>query len=641
MNLGLESNLAMNAERNYNIAGQGKSTAAKQLSSGYRINSAADDAAGLTISEKMRHQIRGLNTAADNIDNGTSYVQVADGALSEVQSMLHRLNELSVQAANDTNTAKDRLAIDKEVQELKTAINKVFEDTEFNTKKIWTTDTNAKKLIGVEPVRAVLVKSHSQSFKITDTNKWAVPKTAYRIAADIDDGLTVSWTAYNGNTYTTSNIPWPDPTIGSTIAFSLKDYLDTTAHPELTGINYNFEFEVSEFSTMDDVIASLNNAYLSNYTSEPVSTTISTYGNPSPKSSISAPGVTISFSSSVNYAAQLASDRKFDSNTDTKFIEPAGGNINNFHMNASGGWFSDFDLGTDIVNPLASKFTGTDTSYSTRYSATTTSEPNTPKDFWWYTDKYGNKYISSHSISPSDGTLDSLKAITTKPSSQPILPDTKYGCDINISFSLNGNFTLPGGNNYSSIGSTTMHIDADPTTTADQIAALLSTIEGIDIKASGYGSATTYSPSLAKYLMVDSPIYEALIDLKIQSGDVENNDIDIQYKSLRLINLGIGNTNTKTQADSENAITEIANALDIVNEQRSLFGSYQNRLSSAHSVAELTGENTQASESRIRDTDMANVMVAYSAYSILQQTGESILAQSNSNLQQVLSLLQF
>lgn len=640
MNLGLESNLAMNAERNYNIAGQGKSTAAKQLSSGYRINSAADDAAGLTISEKMRHQIRGLNTAADNIDNGTSYVQVADGALSEVQSMLHRLNELSVQAANDTNTAKDRLAIDKEVQELKTAINKVFEDTEFNTKKIWTTDTNTKKLIGVEPVPAVVVNSVKQTYKITDTNKWAVPYSSYKISADKDDGLSVSWTAYNGNTYSTSNIPWPEPTIGSTISFALKDYLDTTTYPELTGINYNFNFEISKFSTMDDVIASLNNASLLNYTGEPVSTTIKTFGDPSQKSSISAPGVTISFSSTVSYPAQLASDRKFDSSTDTKFIEPAGGNLNNFHMNAAGGWFAEFDLGTDIVNPLASSFTGTDTSQSTSYRAITSSEPNIPKDYWWYTDKNGTTYFKTHTLSPADGTVDSLKPIVTKPAPQPILPDTKYGCMIDVSFPLNGNFTLPVGN-YTSIGSTVMHIQASPTTTVDQITDLINTIEGIDTKANGFGIEYIYKPTLAHSIDVDSPIYEALIDLKIQSGDVENNDIDIQYKSLRLINLGIGNTNTKTQADSENAITEIANALDIVNEQRSLFGSYQNRLSSAHSVAELSGENTQASESRIRDTDMANVMVAYSAYSILQQTGESILAQSNSNLQQVLSLLQF
>lgn len=119
MNLGLEANQAKSTSRQYNISTKNQAKASKRLSSGYRINSAADDAAGLSISEKMRKQIRGLDTAERNIEDGTSYVQVADAALSEVQSILHRINELSVQAANDTNTAGDRIAIDHEVQELK------------------------------------------------------------------------------------------------------------------------------------------------------------------------------------------------------------------------------------------------------------------------------------------------------------------------------------------------------------------------------------------------------------------------------------------------------------------------------------------------------------------------------------------
>lgn len=336
MNLGLEANTSMNASRHYNIAGQNKNKTSQQLSSGYRINSAADDAAGLSISEKMRQQIRGLGKAEQNINDGTSYVQVADGALSEVQSMLHRLNELSVQAANATNTDADRTAINEEVQALKTEINRIFSDTEYNTKKIWTTDTDNKILIGVEPVPAVKeTMSSSQSFKITDTNKWAIPYSSYKVTATADDGIKVSWTAYNGNTYSTSNIPWPEPTIGSSINFSLKDYLDTATYPELEGIDFKVSYQVSEYATMDDVIASLNNTYFSNSTSEPVSVTIKTDAGDG-LSSISAPGVSISFSGYINYAAQLAADRKFDSSSDTAFIEPLNGNTDNFHMNAAG-----------------------------------------------------------------------------------------------------------------------------------------------------------------------------------------------------------------------------------------------------------------------------------------------------------------
>lgn len=109
----------------------------ERLSSGYKINRSADDAAGLSISEKMRWQIRGLNRAADNITDGISYCNVAEGALSEIHSMLDRIKELSVQAANDTNTDSDREALNAEVHQLTDEIDDIFKNTTFNTKKIW------------------------------------------------------------------------------------------------------------------------------------------------------------------------------------------------------------------------------------------------------------------------------------------------------------------------------------------------------------------------------------------------------------------------------------------------------------------------------------------------------------------------
>lgn len=104
----------------------------ERLSSGYRINRAADDAAGLTISSKMRWQIRGLNRGAQNVQEGASLIQVADGALQEVHGMLQRMNELAVQAANDTNTDDDREALQKEVNQLATEISRIGKTTSFN-----------------------------------------------------------------------------------------------------------------------------------------------------------------------------------------------------------------------------------------------------------------------------------------------------------------------------------------------------------------------------------------------------------------------------------------------------------------------------------------------------------------------------
>lgn len=129
--------MAQNANRQFNIVGKKKAKNTEKLSSGYRINRSADDAAGLAISEKMRWQIRGLDRAAKNIEDGISFVQTGEGALGEVHEMLHRMKELAVQAANDTNTSTDRAAIDLEVQQIKSEIKSIFNDTSFNTKYIF------------------------------------------------------------------------------------------------------------------------------------------------------------------------------------------------------------------------------------------------------------------------------------------------------------------------------------------------------------------------------------------------------------------------------------------------------------------------------------------------------------------------
>ena len=123
---------AMNANRMLNVTTSAQSKSAEKLSSGYKINRAADDAAGLSISEKMRKQIRGLTQASSNAQDGVSAVQTAEGALTEVHSMLQRMNELAVQASNGTNSQSDRKAIQDEIDQLTSEIDRVSETTKFN-----------------------------------------------------------------------------------------------------------------------------------------------------------------------------------------------------------------------------------------------------------------------------------------------------------------------------------------------------------------------------------------------------------------------------------------------------------------------------------------------------------------------------
>ncbi len=157
---------AMNSNRMLNVNTQTQVKSAEKLSSGYKINRAADDAAGLAISEKMRRQMRGLTQASANAQDGISMVQTAEGALNEVHDMLQRMNELSVKAENGTLTSTDRDYIDSEVQQLKSEIDRVASTTTFNEQNLLDgtfSQTSCNLQVGAE-------KSQHISFKIKNMN---------------------------------------------------------------------------------------------------------------------------------------------------------------------------------------------------------------------------------------------------------------------------------------------------------------------------------------------------------------------------------------------------------------------------------------------------------------------------------------
>ena len=129
----IQNNLAaMNANRQFNINANKSKKIAEKLSSGYKINRAADDAAGLAISEKMRRLIRGLDQGTENAVDGVSWVQIGDGALNEAHDILHRMTELTVKALNETNTASDKMAMELEFEELQSELDRISTTTQFN-----------------------------------------------------------------------------------------------------------------------------------------------------------------------------------------------------------------------------------------------------------------------------------------------------------------------------------------------------------------------------------------------------------------------------------------------------------------------------------------------------------------------------
>jgi flagellin len=179
---------ALNTYRQLNTASAGQSKSMEKLSSGLRINRAGDDAAGLAISEKMRGQIRGLDMASKNAQDGISLIQTAEGALNETHSILQRMRELAVQASNDTNTDTDRGEIQKEIDQLTSEIDRIGNTTEFNTKTLLNGSQAQKaEITGLNPTGLVSAKATGSlnvgSYDVTVANE-------AKVAANFTDGST-------------------------------------------------------------------------------------------------------------------------------------------------------------------------------------------------------------------------------------------------------------------------------------------------------------------------------------------------------------------------------------------------------------------------------------------------------------------
>jgi len=159
---------ALNTYRQFNNANSAQSKSMEKLSSGLRINSAADDAAGLAISEKMRGQVRGLDMASKNAQDGISMLQTAEGGLNEVHDILQRQRELAVQASSDTNVAADRTALKDEFDQLSSEIERIKDNTTFNTKKLLDgSDANGKIQVGADAGQTIDVDFTTAGLDLT------------------------------------------------------------------------------------------------------------------------------------------------------------------------------------------------------------------------------------------------------------------------------------------------------------------------------------------------------------------------------------------------------------------------------------------------------------------------------------------
>lgn len=267
--------LAENANRQLKVSTGKNAKITEKLSSGYKINRAADDAAGLSISEKMRRQVRGLHQTVDNISEGVGYVQTAEGALNEVHDMLQRINELAVKAANGTNTVEDRAYINSEVQHLKNEMNRIFSTTTYNEKKIW--EPGERRLLGYRTVRAVEDRGTNQyNIDVTNKNYDVLPGGSYYSSGSFrgyfdvlpypdppgdQKGIKIGWKGYNGTQYYTKGIEW-DTLKQQGYSFEVSDFFDKDAYPELFDGNqpvftHRLAFSPAETATEQDIADSI------------------------------------------------------------------------------------------------------------------------------------------------------------------------------------------------------------------------------------------------------------------------------------------------------------------------------------------------------------------------------------------------
>ena len=613
---------AANAQRQYKINVGEKSRTVEKLSSGYRINRAADDAAGLTISEEMRSQIRGLEKACRNVQDGSSLVQTADGALNEIHSIDQRQRELLVQAANDTNTDADRESIDMEIWMLNEEKDRIYNDTEFNTIKIF----KGKDQIIDGPKTTTVT---NETWPINDTST-SVKKDVIWVEKNTtppQDVHTQTQRVVPGqfsSTYTETeelNKKMPD---GHDI-FDEKSIYTTTGYTDIytdtLDIKYQKQGTDSKYTNLQkpkDMVG--GNGYINVYNEA---------GNLSLSCAMSQLGVKLD-DDLVGYSMYY--DPKITKSTTSS----PDGNVAE----------TTFQLGKNVtlVQKIELIKNGDEQSYNISYALNNgDAQPhkldvrlafdtmNTPiesvKNKNPYKLENDDAEIEINGDNKGTGTfktvLGAIDDLYDTWDDSKVIENVSGIVHTGTGFWWEDN-TIPAGNKID-LGSVTygpIKLKKDPyevTTTTDS-----------QLQRKQTETITTETSTI-------QPEY-----LDIQAGANAWQNIPIRLYDLSTVKLkeNVGDTDPVSAFHAADSLKHLDRVIDKISSIRSYYGAMQNRLGSAYNNNANYSENISASESRIRDTDMENELVTNSKYNILQQAGEALIAQANQNKQGVLELLQ-
>ncbi len=521
---------AMNANRMLGITTGQATHATEKLSSGYKINRAADNAAGLAISEKMRKQIRGLTQASTNAEDGVSCVQTAEGALAEIQDMLQRMNELCVQAANGTNSETDRQYIQDEIDELIVEIDRVSETTKFNELYLLKGDAENKGYTN-KYVENFLVLPTENTMTSAGTKS---PEYKYNYVG-------------NANLY-------------------LTDVSAKTASVNQPGSAFVVR-------NGDDITQYLNEG----------TTVVNTVTYPT--------GInTTSYAAFINKELDPAACIDQDAN---------GADIAKKDMYI-------FDTETEVIYHLKAgealgEYINDDDQMLDRYRYV--------EEYTWPTGDDVEKEFE----------LNQTRAVLYDANGNPV-----SGVALNSYFDKNGNYT--GG-----LFKTSQARTGDAIVSEEEAKAAGTPEYGINKWISQVSTKVPRELEFDLHVGSDSNV-ENKITTTIETISAAGIGIDMLHSN----KVGIVDVNG---ANATSAVDVVGDSLIAVSRQRSALGAVQNRLE--HTIKNLDNivENTTEAEATIRDTDMAEEMVKYSNLQILQQAGQSMLAQANQSNQGVMTLL--
>jgi len=593
--------MAMSAYRNYtnNVSAMKKNL--EKLSSGYKINRAGDDAAGLAISEKMRAQITGLETAQKNAKDGISLVQTAEGALTEVHDMLNRMVELATQSANGTyDDTTDRYQLQKEMDQLRSEIDRIADSANFNGIKLLNGDMDGTGASSEVEFTAATVMSLSgikdgqQTTKTAQKGKYSVDFKQAVLANNGATNATISFALTNGSSVAitlTAGSSLKGEDLAKAIMKAINDTSDNTSiggnvtvisdgKIQIDGITFNIsvngaklEFEMSEVPTKT-------------FATTPLSAGISV----SVDGGVKQFGTSCSVTSSQGEQFQVTTEREA--------------------VSESGRVYAQASIAltqASIVDGAAIKIG--DTTYT--FAVGKDSKFKGAANVVDLTDTPNGASVNLHdaAVRLSQAAKDNAQFyVGTNASTGVIsLTEKEGGIDYN-KYNLAGSDGLAAAN-----GSTA----ANNATSAD------------------WGDLIQWGNADIKEITAPGK------SLMLQIGDTADdwNQLKVNIKDMHVSSLGIDTISIADQDSATKAIDAIKAAINKVSDVRGTLGATQNRLDHTINNLSVMTENIQDAESTIRDTDVAEEMMAYTKNNILVQSAQAMLAQANAVPQGVLQLL--